>query len=71
VVVVVVVVVLQDQASPGSCGCPGTSSVDQSGFELTEICLPLLPECFAQFLGLSMPWSRVILRGAATQWERP
>jgi hypothetical protein len=26
-------------------GCPGTYSVDQTGFELTEICLPLPSEC--------------------------
>ena len=29
-----------------SPGCPGTSSVDQAGLELTEICLPLPPECW-------------------------
>ncbi|KAM7317276.1 hypothetical protein ACRRTK_023578 [Alexandromys fortis] len=31
------------------CGfgaCPGTSSVDQAGLELTEIRLPLPPECW-------------------------
>ena len=26
--------------------CPGTHSVDQAGLELTEICLPLPPECW-------------------------
>jgi hypothetical protein len=27
-------------------GCSGTHSVDQAGLELTEVCLPLLPECW-------------------------
>ena len=27
-------------------GCPGTHSVDQAGLELTEIHLPLPPECW-------------------------
>ena len=27
-------------------GCPGTSSVDQAGLELTEILQPLPPECW-------------------------
>ena len=27
-------------------GCPGTQSVDQAGFRLTEICLPLPPKCW-------------------------
>ena len=33
-------------ASLCSPGCPGTSSVDQAGLELTEICLPLPSECW-------------------------
>ena len=35
-----------DRVSLCSHGCPRTYSVDQAGFELTEICLPLLPECW-------------------------
>ena len=30
----------------GNPGCPGTFSVDQAGPKLTEICLPLPPECW-------------------------
>ena len=30
----------------GFVACPGISSVDQAGLELTEIRLPLLPECW-------------------------
>ena len=26
--------------------CPGTSSVDQAGLELTDVCLPLPPKCW-------------------------
>ena len=41
-------------AAPLACGnsicialaCSGTCSVDQAGLELTEICLPLPPECW-------------------------
>ncbi|CAH6888699.1 Scfd2 [Phodopus roborovskii] len=34
-------------------GCPGTCSVDQVGLELTEICLPLPPECWTDgFIGI-------------------
>ena len=29
-----------------SSDCPGTHYVDQVGLELTEICLPLPPECW-------------------------
>ena len=29
-----------------SPGCPGTHYVDQDGLKLTEICLPLPPECW-------------------------
>lgn len=32
----------------GSLGCPGTSSVDQVGLNLTEICLLLSPELWDQ-----------------------
>ncbi|KAL6030280.1 hypothetical protein STEG23_009295 [Scotinomys teguina] len=35
-----------DRVSLCSFGaCPGMGSVDQAGLELTEICLPLPPEC--------------------------
>jgi hypothetical protein len=37
--------VFQDRVSLCSPGCPGTHSVDQAGLELTEIHLPLPPEC--------------------------
>jgi len=39
---VVVFLFFQDRVSLCSLGCPGTHSVDQSGFELREIHLPLL-----------------------------
>ena len=29
-----------------SPGCPGTHYVDQAGFQLTEMLLPLPPECW-------------------------
>ena len=39
--------VFQDRFSLFSFGaCPGTHSVDQAGLKLTEICLPLPPECW-------------------------
>jgi hypothetical protein len=38
--------VFQDGVSLCSPGCPGTHSVDQAGLKFTEICLPLLPECW-------------------------
>jgi hypothetical protein len=38
--------VFQDWVSLCSFGCPGTHSIDQAGFELTEIHLPLLLECW-------------------------
>jgi hypothetical protein len=43
------VVVVDDSdcwVSLGSSGCPGTHFVDQAGLELTEIHLPLPPECW-------------------------
>jgi hypothetical protein len=40
-----VFVFVLNMVSLHSSGCPGTHSVDQAGLELTEICLPLLPEC--------------------------
>jgi hypothetical protein len=36
----------QDRVSLCSPGCPGTHSVDQAGLKLTEILLPLPPECW-------------------------
>ena len=35
-----------DRVSLCHPGCPGTHSVDQAGLYLTEICLPLFPECW-------------------------
>jgi hypothetical protein len=40
-----IVVVFGDRVSLGSLGCPGNSSADQVGLELTEILLFLTPEC--------------------------
>ena len=36
--------VFQDRISLCTVGCPGTPSVDQTSFELTEIHLPLPPK---------------------------
>jgi hypothetical protein len=36
--------------SPRSPGCPETLSVDQTGLKLTEILLPLPPECWRPVL---------------------
>jgi hypothetical protein len=36
----------QDRISLCSLGCPGSSFIDQAGLELTEIHLPLPPECW-------------------------
>ena len=38
--------VFQDRVSLSSPGSPGISCVDQTGLELTEIHLPLPPECW-------------------------
>jgi hypothetical protein len=38
--------VIQDRISLCSFGHLGTRSVDQTGLELTEMCLPLPPECW-------------------------
>ena len=35
-----------DMVSLHSPGCPGTSYIDQARFKLTEISLPLPPECW-------------------------
>ena len=42
---VVVVVLFFKTRTLCSTGCPGTHYVDQAGLELTEIHLPLPPEC--------------------------
>jgi hypothetical protein len=39
-------VCLETDFSLCSPSCPGPCSVDQAGLELTEICLPLPPECW-------------------------
>ena len=39
------VFVFQDRVSLCSSDCPGTHSVDQAGFKLTETYLPLPSEC--------------------------
>ena len=38
--------VFQDRVSLYNPGCPGTCSVDHTGFKLTEIHLPLPPKCW-------------------------
>jgi hypothetical protein len=42
---VIIGLLFQDRVSQHSSGCPGTQYVDQDGLELTEIHLPLPPEC--------------------------
>jgi hypothetical protein len=42
---VVFVFVFQNRVSLCSPGCPKTHSVDQAGLKITEIHLPLPPEC--------------------------
>ena len=37
--------VFQDKISLCSLSCPGPCSVDQAGLHLTEVCLPLPPNC--------------------------
>jgi hypothetical protein len=39
--------------------CPRTHSVDQAGLELTEICLPLPPECWDLRHVLPPPSSKI------------
>ena len=38
------VLFFQDRISLYDPGCPGTSSIDQVGLKITEICLPLHPK---------------------------
>ena len=50
--------IFQDSVSLCSPGCPGT--VDQAGLELTEIDLPLLPECWDYRGELPLPGKKFL-----------
>jgi hypothetical protein len=45
-IIIIICCCFQDRISLSSPGCPGTHSVAQAGLELTEIRLPLPPECW-------------------------
>jgi hypothetical protein len=62
--VFVVAVVIRDRVSLCNPGSPETHSVDQAGFELTEIHLPLPPSCWS-YRHVPLSGSKVLCTGRA------